>query len=158
MKFGKLTVCAWSGTASNRQALWSCECDCGGKTIVRGSQLVQGKTTSCGCVKREQWKRSMTHGQAGPTRRTSLYNRWLLMRRRCGNPKAADYARYGGRGIRVCDEWVESFEAFAEYMGDIPGPGYSIDRIDNDGNYEPGNVRWATASEQAMNRRPRRVK
>lgn len=157
-RFGRLVVVQWSGTAPNRQATWLCVCDCGSFATVRGSQLRQGKTTSCGCVKREQWRQSVTHGQAGPTRRTSIYNRWLLMRRRCGNPKAKDYPRYGGRGIRVCAEWEESFELFYEYVGDPPGAGYSIDRIDNDGNYEPGNVRWATASEQARNRRPRRVK
>lgn len=152
-RFGKLTVLHWAGSTPNRQALWSCACDCGRTAIVRGVQLRTGRTTSCGCVKREQWRLSMTHGQAGPTRRTSLYNRWLLMRRRCGNPTAADFPRYGGRGIRVCAEWDASFESFAAYMGDPPGPGYSIDRIDNDGNYEPGNVRWATAREQRMNQR-----
>ena len=157
-RFGKLTVREWAGSAPNRQALWACDCECGNTSVVRGSQLQQGKTGSCGCVKREQWRRSMTHGQAGPTRRTSLYSRWLLMRRRCGNPRAADYPRYGGRGIRVCELWESSFEAFASHVGNPPGPGYSIDRINNDGNYEPGNVRWATASEQALNRRPRSKK
>lgn len=155
MRFGKLVVLAWAGTAPNRQAIWQCQCDCGTKIVTRGGQLREGKTTSCGCVKREQWKKSVTHGQGGPNRITSLYMTWKGMKARCGNPRRPDYERYGGRGIRVCPEWEESFESFAAYMGERPGPEFSIDRIDNDGNYEPGNVRWATPSEQALNKRPR---
>jgi len=154
-RFGKLTVQEWAGRSTGRKALWNCLCDCGKTSTATGNQLRSGKTKSCGCLRAEEARSRMTHGQAGPTRRTSLYNRWILMRRRCNNPSAADYPRYGGRGIRVCAEWQKSFEAFAAYVGDPPGQGYSIDRINNDGNYEPGNVRWATASEQAFNRRPK---
>ncbi|UOR02035.1 hypothetical protein MUN77_01505 [Leucobacter allii] len=152
-RFGRLHVLKWVGTAPNRQAIWLCKCDCGNETSVKGSQLRQGKTSSCGCVKREVWKNSITHGQGGPTRITSLYRTWKGMKSRCTNPNRPDYSRYGGRGIEVCDRWLHSFEAFASDVGEKPGPGYSIDRIDNDGNYEPGNVRWATASEQRRNQR-----
>ena len=154
-RFGKLVVTGWAGTNARRCATWCASCDCGTEIVASGDMLRSGKTTSCGCVKRETWRQTMTHGQAGPNRRTSLYNRWLLMRRRCSDPKDKRYARYGGRGIRVCDEWQHSFEAFARDVGNPPVPGYSLDRINNDGNYEPGNVRWATASEQARNRGPR---
>lgn len=152
-RFGMLTVLSWAGTAKNRQALWLCSCDCGNETTVRGSDLVRHRTISCGCFRETDIGiRSTTHGQAGKNR-TSMYTRWLMMKRRCYHEGAADYPRYGGRGIRVCDEWRHDFQAFADYMGEPPGPGYSMDRINNDGNYEPGNVRWATAHQQRMNQR-----
>ena len=94
-----------------------------------------------------------THGYRG--RRDPLYNVWNGMRQRCHNPNQPHYPRYGGRGISVCDRWLK-FENFLADMGEPPGPGYSLDRIDNDGNYEPGNVRWATKAEQRANQRKRR--
>lgn len=89
------------------------------------------------------------------TSRTPEYKAWIAMRQRCANPRASGYRHYGGRGIRVCDEWEHSFAAFLECVGPRPSPEHSIDRIDVDGHYEPGNVRWATINEQASNRRPR---
>ena len=131
---------------------WECLCECGNVTIVMTQNLTRGDTTSCGCFKREQFivrvvKR--THGQT----EDSIYNRWCAMIRRCHNPHDAAFADYGGRGITVCERWRHSFEAFYEDMGDPPA-GMSLDRYpDNNGNYEPGNVRWATRHQQARNKR-----
>lgn len=93
-----------------------------------------------------------THGMTG----TTEYKIWEGIKQRCLNPNERGYPKYGGRGIKVCDEWAASFQAFFDYVGYRPGPEFTIDRIDNDGNYEPGNVRWATARQQSANQRPRR--
>lgn len=127
--------------------LWHCACDCGASSEVPSGNLLGGHTTSCGCVKRSNLgERTRTHGM----RQSTTYAVWCGMKQRCFVVHSTYYHRYGGRGITVCDRWRDSFEAFLADVGERP-PGLSLDRINNDGNYEPGNVRWATRSEQNRN-------
>lgn len=162
-KFGRLTVIEKAGSTKHGAIKWLCKCDCGNESIVIGDELRKGKTTSCGCyakeIARETAKKHIagknkTHGKAG----TLIYKEWSEMKRRCNSPKDDNFKNYGGRGIKVCDRWQNSFEAFYEDVSKLPHfgeKGYSLDRINNDGNYEPNNVRWATAKQQANNRRKR---
>lgn len=135
-------------------------CDCGQEYVVRVRALLEGAQSSCGCLRREL---VVTHGLAGGnvgagrlrSPRHPHYGRWQAMIARCEHPTNAAYKNYGGRGIIVCDEWHDPL-VFIEYLDNKLGPcpeGYSMDRIDNDGGYEPGNIRWASASEQSTNQR-----
>lgn len=141
--------------APNRPKVWKCLCDCGNETEVFGHDLRRNdkrRIKSCGCLRADQASASFTrHGMS----QTRTYHSWLGMRQRCLNPNNSAFEHYGGRGIKVCERWQESFENFLADMGECP-PGLSIDRIDNNGHYEPGNCRWATNHEQRVNQRKAR--
>ena len=163
--FGKLTVIEDAGADKHKQKIWLCECDCGNTTIVTGYALRKGHTRSCGCLIRPGYSAkgrytvkagtessSYKHGSSN----SKLYKAWSDMKSRCNNQNHRSYHNYGARGIRVCDEWSENYQTFYEDVSELPyfnEPGYSLDRIDNDGNYEPGNVRWADRVTQLNNKR-----
>lgn len=137
-------------------------CDCGVKKVVRARDLLIGYSCSCGCLQRELTatkiaERSRTHGHSGKKSRTSEYVIWTTMKQRCHNPNAGGYQDYGARGINVCKRWRGSFEAFFADMGPRPSKRHSLDRENNDGNYEPGNCVWAEPIKQAGNKRNNRM-
>lgn len=133
---------------------WNVICDCGKEKNVRGSAMKSGLTKSCGCLFKEKRKEaSIIHGHSGG-KPSKTYKVWVNMKSRCLNKNATYYEYYGGRGITVCDEWIDSFEKFLEDMGEAP-IGKQIDRIDNNKGYSRKNCRWSTSSENCLNRRPR---
>ncbi|KAB1068887.1 hypothetical protein [Methylobacterium planeticum] len=143
--FGRLTVAA-KGQIIGSVQTWVCDCVCGGSKIVSTSEIRRGNVASCGCLR----VGNPTHGHAGRSA-SPTYRSWRAMLNRCGNPNSVDYPRYGGAGIAVCERW-SSFESFLADMGDRP-EGKTLDRHpDKNGNYEPGNCRWATPYEQVHNR------
>jgi len=151
LTFGQLFVLNQKPTRNEHGELaWICRCSCGTELSVRGYCLRRGQTKSCGCLRGENGKRDWTtHGLS----KTPEYNSWISMVRRCTDPNNEKYPDYGARGITVCRRWLESVENFIQDMGKMPGRGYTIDRINNDEGYEPGNCRWATAEMQANNQR-----
>lgn len=147
-KFGKLSPIEICGRNASKKTLWRCLCECGQEATVTRNALMNGRAVSCGCVWRANIsKGNPKHGLWG----TSTYNSWANMIQRCTNPNKADYKNYGARGIQVCERW-SFFENFLADMGECP-PGLSIDRINNDGNYDPTNCHWATPKGQANNSR-----
>lgn len=155
-RFGKLI--AIEPDRSGGRLRWICRCDCGNRTSVERGNLASGHTISCGCYRRAMLaafsEKSVTHGESRLGAWTPEYRLYASIKARCYNSNTAAYPRYGGRGIRMCQEWLDSFERFLADVGRRPGPAYSLDRYpDNDGNYEPNNVRWATRIQQSLNRR-----
>ena len=145
LTFNRLTVTSRSKTL-NSQIYWLCRCICGNEVEVRHGNLISGNTRSCGCAKLASVR---THGKS----KTPEWNTWVYMKQRCLNPKDPSFRYYGGRGIIIHPPWIESFTEFLAYVGQKPGPEYSLDRIDPDKSYVPGNVRWATPVQQFENRK-----
>lgn len=147
-RFGRLTVIQ---RAENKGVItrWLCECDCGNEKVIRAQDLKEGKTQSCGCLRSELVsERNYVHGHS----EERIHNIWRGMKKRCLNPKSKSYKDYGARGIRICDEWLNDFQAFYDWaIANGYSDSLSIDRIDNDGNYRPSNCRWADRKTQNIN-------
>lgn len=161
--YGRWRVIEMSAERSPRGlTLWVCECACGVRKPISGARLRGGGSQSCGCLQKELVAERIrlqttthghTKGQSSGSGFTPEYSAWLGMKRRCGNENLPEYKNYGARNILVCEEWMDSFEAFFAHIGPRPSSKHSIDRVDNERGYEPGNVRWTTQAVQMRNTR-----
>lgn len=153
-RFGTFLVVSEAGRDKWGQALWLCQCDCGnGRTVTGGNLRHRGDKQSCGCAKAERFRKTYTkHGHTANHKVSREYRSWQGMKKRCLDTSHKWYKNYGGRGITICDNWLNSFETFLLDMGERPSK-FTLDRIDVNGNYEPGNCRWASWQTQARNKR-----
>ena len=163
LRFGRLIAVEFDHS-KNHKCYWRCRFDCGNEIIVRRDQLTTGKTKSCGCLCNETRHQNMKHGGQKPIYadirecHPRLWRIWRGMKNRCYYSKHVAFKNYGGRGIKICDEWRKSFRSFAKWaLSNGYNDTLSIDRIDVDGNYSPNNCRWATAKEQSSNTRKRKA-
>ena len=150
-RFGRLVALNVARQDKRGEFFWLCQCDCGNQKIVSSYKLRSGNTKSCGCLQAEHRKSGFhkTHGMTN----TKLYVIWQNMKHRCSDPKNIMYKHYGGRGIKVCEEWLQGFAPFMEWaFSSGYSEGLSIERIDVDGNYEPKNCKWIAKTEQYLNR------
>ena len=159
-QFGQWTVVENVGTNASG-SLWLCRCTCGREFVRQRSGLVSGNSTRCrNCANKEKGSKGIKHGKSRVGKWTYLYRRWASMKRVCHNQHVKEYEHYGGRGIQMYEPWLDSFEQFEAYVIEAIGnrpQGMTLDRIDNDGHYEPGNIRWATMQTQCRNRRSTRL-